>query len=199
MALDNTALNTLFREARARCAFLDEAIPEATLRAVYNLLKQGPTTVNSSPARIVFVTSEPGRAALRPALGPALDSDVAGATLQAPVTAIVAYDSAFHEQLPRLLPDQPQAAARFVAQPEMAQDTAQRGAAMQAAYLIMAARGVGLGCWLVGEFDRARVDAAFLSGTRWRSSLLVDIGYVDRTKEFPRRPRLDFEDVCRIV
>lgn len=195
MALDNSALNTLFREARARCAFLDEAIPEATLRAVYNLMKQGPTSVNSSPARIVFVTSEPGRAALRPAL----DSDVVEATLQAPVTAIVAYDAAFYEQLPRLLPDQPQAAARFAAQPELAEGTAQRGAAMQAAYLIMAARGVGLGCWVIGEFDRARVDAAFLTGTRWRSSLLVDIGYVDRSKEFPRRPRLEFEDVCRIV
>jgi len=195
MALDNIALNTLFREARARCAFIDEEIPETTLRAVYDLMKRGPTIVNSCPARIVFVTSEPGRAALRPAL----DADVVGATLQAPVTAIVAYDSAFYEQLPRLLPDQPQAAARFAARPDLAEDTARRGAAMQAAYLIMAARGVGLGCWLVGEFDRAKVDAAFLSGTRWRSSLLVDIGYVDRSKEFPRRPRLEFEEVCRIV
>ena len=195
MALDKIALDTLFREARARCVFLDEAIPEATLRAVYDLMKRGPTSANSCPARIVFVTSEEGKAALRPALDP----DVVGTTLQAPVSAIVAYDSAFHEQLPKLLPDDPQAAIRFAARPDLALETANRDAAMQAAYLIMATRGLGLGCWLVGEFDRAKVDAAFLSGTRWRSSLLVDIGYVDRSKEFPRRPRLDFEEVCRIV
>lgn len=195
MALDKIALDTLFREARNRCAFLDEAIPEATLRAVYDLLKRGPTSTNSCPARIVFVTSQPGRAALRPALDP----EVVGATSTAPVTAIVAYDSVFHEQLPRLLPDQPQAAARFATRPDLAEEIGRRDAAMQAAYLIMAARGVGLGCRLVGEFDRAKVDAAFLSGTRWRSSLLVDIGYVDRLREFPRRPRLAFEEVCRIV
>jgi 3-hydroxypropanoate dehydrogenase len=195
MALDKIALDTLFREARARCVFLDEAIPEATLRAIYDLMKRGPTSANSCPARIVFVTSEEGRAALRPAVDP----EALGATLQAPVTAIVAYDSAFHEHLPRLLPDEPETAIRFAARPDLAQETAHRDAAMQAAYLIMATRGLGLGCWLVAEFDRAKVDAAFLSGTRWRSSLLVDIGYVDRNKEFPRRPRLAFEEVCRIV
>ena len=99
MALDKIALDTLFREARNRCAFLDEAIPEATLRAVYDLMKRGPTSANSCPARIVFVTSEEGKAVLRPSVDP----EVLGATLQAPVTAIVAYDSAFHEHLPRLL------------------------------------------------------------------------------------------------
>lgn len=191
MALDKIALDTLFREARARCAFLNEDIPEATLRAIYDLTKRGPTSGNSSPARFVFISSHPAKAALRPALDPAADV--------APLTVVVAYDAAFYDQLPRLLPDDAGAVARFAGNPELATETALRDAALQAAYLIMAARGLGLGCWLSADFDRARVDAAFLSGTTWRSILLVDIGYVDRAREFPRRPRLAFEDVCRIV
>jgi len=194
MALDKIALDTLFREARARCVFLDEAIPEATLRAIYDLMKRGPTSANSCPARIVFVTSEEGRAALRPAVDP----EALGATLQAPVTAIVAYDKNWHEVLPRLYPQAEDARSWFAWNDEFSLETAVRNGSLQGGYLILAARLLGLDCWPMSGFDAAKVDSLFLDGRGWRANFLLSLGYAEPV-EGPRNPRLTFAESCEVI
>ena len=193
MQLPDADLDQLFREARTHNSFHDRPVPEATLRLVYDLLKWGPTSANSSPARFVFLVTAEAKQRLRPALSPGtLDK-----TMAAPVTVIVGYDLEFHETLPTLFPHV-DARAWFAGKPDHILTTAFRNGSMQGAYLILAARAVGLDCGPMSGFDNAKVDATFFPDGKVKSNFLCNLGYGDRAKLMPRNPRLPFEDACRI-
>jgi 3-hydroxypropanoate dehydrogenase len=191
--LDAEALDLIFRSARSQNAFLDEPVSDETLRALYDLLKWGPTSANTSPMRLVFVKSKEAKELLAPALS---EGNLAK-TMTAPVTAIVAYDTRFAEKLPMLFPSNPGAAAWF-ANEEVAKVTAFRNGTLQGAYLIIAARALGLDCGPMSGFDNAKVDAAFFPDGRYRSNFLVNLGHGDPKGVFPRSPRLGFDEACNI-
>ena len=192
--LGDDALDQMFREARTHSAWTPQTVSEALLRAVYDLTRWGPTSANCSPARFVFVTTDAGKAKLKPHLAPGnVDK-----TMSAPVCVIVGHDMAFADHLPALFPHAPDAKTWF-ADPAVAESTAMRNGTLQGGYLMLAARALGLDCGPMSGFDQAGVDAAFFAGTRVRSNFLVNIGYGDGTKLFPRGPRLSFEDACQIV
>jgi len=193
-ALSDTALDQLFRAARTRNAWLPRPVPEPLLRQVYELAKWGPTSANVSPGRFVFLTSEAAKARLAPHLSSANRAK----TLGAPVVAIVAYDSAFAEKIPVLFPHNPGAAAWF-ADPAMASETAFRNGSLQGAYLIVAARALGLDCGPMSGFDREGVDREFFADSAWRTNFLCNLGYGSDEGLLDRLPRLPFEDACRIL
>jgi len=194
--LDAHALDVLFREAHSTHAFT-EPVTDEQLRALYDLMKWGPTTFNTQPARFVFVRSKEAKEKLAPALTPAnLDK-----TIQAPVTAIVAYDLRFYENLPRTFPHRPEANKAFMGDEKLAhaERTALRNSSLQGAYMIIAARALGLSCGPMSGFDNAKVDTAFFPDGRWKSNFLCNLGRGDPAKVMPRNPRLTFEEACRIV
>ncbi|TWI06107.1 3-hydroxypropanoate dehydrogenase [Luteimonas cucumeris] len=191
--LTDAPLDQLFRQARTYNAFSGE-VSDDTLRQLYDLLKWGPTTSNSCPARFVFVKSAEAKARL----GPALDEGNYRKTMAAPATVIVAYDLAFYEKLPVLFPHT-DARSWFDTKPEADLTTiALRNGSLQGAYLILAARALGLDCGPMSGFDNAQVDAAFFAGTSLRSNFLVNLGHGDPGSIFARSPRLGFDEVCRI-
>ncbi|TMN15725.1 malonic semialdehyde reductase [Pseudoxanthomonas sp. X-1] len=193
-SLDAAALDQLFRSARTYSAFTDKPVTDETLHALYDLLKWGPTGANSTPARFLFVRSPEAKEKLKPALAPGnVDK-----TMAAPVTAIVAYDLDFHEQLPKLFPHV-DAKAWFDGPQEARREPAQLSAVLQGAYLIMAARALGLDAGPMSGFDASKVDAAFFDGTPVRASFLVNLGYGDASALHPRLPRLSFEEAARIA
>ena len=191
--LDPPALDQLFRQARTYNAFSGE-VGDDTLRQLYDLLKWGPTTANICPARFVFVKSAEAKARL----GPALDEGNYKKTMAAPAVVIIGYDMAFYEKSPVLFPHT-DSKSWFDGKPEAALETiALRNGSLQGAYLILAARALGLDCGPMSGFDNARVDAAFFAGTPIRSNFLVNLGRGDRGSIFPRSPRLSFDEACRI-
>jgi 3-hydroxypropanoate dehydrogenase len=185
-------LDQLFRTARTHNVLGGE-VDEATLRRLYDLLKWGPTTANTSPARFVFVKSR----AAKEKLGPALDEGNYKKTMAAPVTVIVAYDLDFHEKLPVLFPHT-DAKSWFDGPREGRRDAAFRNSSLQGAYLILAARALGLDTGPMSGFDNAKVDAAFFQGTSIKSNFLVNLGHGDVSSLFPRSPRLSFDEAARI-
>jgi 3-hydroxypropanoate dehydrogenase len=188
--LDEAALDLVFRNARTHNGWLDKPVPEALLRQAVDLAKMGPTSANASPLRLVFVRSPEAKEQLRPALSAGnLDK-----TMAAPVTAIVAYDTQFHELLPRLFPHA-DARAWFAGNAALIEETAFRNGSLQGAYLILALRAVGLDTGAMSGFDKAKVDAAFFAGTSVKSNFLVNIGYGDDSKLFARSPRLDYDEI----
>lgn len=191
--LNDNALDQLFRTARTQNTYQDRPIEDAQLRTLYDLLKWGPTSANMSPARFVFVKSPAAKEKLRPALS---EGNLAK-TMAAPVTAIVAYDEDFHEKLPYLFPHT-DAKAWFDGPRENRHDAAFRNGSLQGAYLILAARSLGLGAGPMSGFDNAKVDAAFFAGTTVKSNFLVNLGYGDSAGLFPRSPRLSFDEAARI-
>jgi len=191
--LNDNALDQLFRTARTQNTYQDRPIEDAQLHALYDLLKWGPTSANMSPARFVFVKSPEAKEKLRPALS---EGNLAK-TMAAPVTVIVAYDEDFHEKLPYLFPHT-DAKAWFDGPRENRHDAAFRNGSLQGAYLILAARSLGLGTGPMSGFDNAKVDAAFFAGTAVKSNFLVNLGYGDSAGLFPRSPRLSFDEVARI-
>ena len=192
--LDAAALDQLFRTARTANDFHDKPVDESTLRALYDLVKFGPTSANSSPARFVFVTSKEGKAKLAPALSEGNHDK----TLAAPVTVIVAFDQDFHEKLPYLFPHT-DAKAWFDGPRENRFKPALRNASLQAAYLIIAARALGLDAGPMTGFDAEKVDEAFFAGTAIKSDILVNLGHGDPASIFPRSPRLGFDEAARIL
>lgn len=192
-ALDDTALDQLFRTARTYNGFSGE-IDDATLQQLYDLVKFGPTGANSCPARFVFLRSAEAKARL----APALDEGNRAKTLAAPVTVVVAYDLDFHEKLPVLFPHT-DAKSWFDGPRENRAHPALLNSSLQAAYLIMAARALGLDTGPMTGFDRAKVDAEFFAGTQWKSSMLVNLGKGDAATIFPRSPRLSFAEACQIL
>jgi 3-hydroxypropanoate dehydrogenase len=192
-AIDQPAIDQLFVQARTYNAFSGE-VDDATLRRLYDMLKFGPTTANSTPARFVFVRSRQAKEKL----GPALDEGNYAKTMAAPVTVIVAYDLRFFDKLPVLFPHT-DAKSWFDTKPDDALHTiALRNGSLQGAYLIMAARALGLDCGPMSGFDNAKVDEAFFKGTSIRSNFLVNLGKGDRASIFARSPRLGFDEACRI-
>ncbi|EQD38317.1 nitroreductase family protein [mine drainage metagenome] len=193
--LSAAALDQIFREARTYNAFLPREVSDAQLRAMYDLAKMAPTSANASPARIVFVKSQEAKARL----APALSEGNRAKTLAAPVTAIVATDHAFYEHLPKLFPHA-DARSWFVGDQALSEITAFRNGTLQGAYLIIAARALGLDCGPMSGFDNAQVDAAFFANTTFKSNFLINIGYGDASRDlFPRSPRFGFDEVCSIV
>ncbi len=191
--LPAAALDQLFRQARTYNAFSGE-VGDDVLHQLYDLLKFGPTTANSCPARFVFARSREAKEKL----GPALDEGNYAKTMAAPVTVIVAYDMAFYEKLPVLFPHT-NAKSWFDSKPQDELRTiALRNGSLQGAYLLLAARSLGLDCGPMSGFDNAKVDAAFFAGTTLKSNFLVNLGHGDRASIFARSPRLGFDEACRI-
>lgn len=193
-AITQSALKTLFTEARTHNGWQDIPVSDEQLREIYDLMKWGPTSANCSPARMVFVRTPEGKEKL----APALSGGNLAKTLAAPVTAIVAWDSQFYERLPELFPHS-DARSWFTSSPELAQETAFRNSSLQAAYLIFACRALGLDTGPMSGFDPQKVDTAFFTGTSLKSNLLINIGYGDASKVYGRLPRLTFEDACGLA
>nr|WP_315387582.1 malonic semialdehyde reductase [uncultured Stenotrophomonas sp.] len=191
--LNDAALDQLFRTARTQNAFLDKPVEDSQLKALYELVKWGPTAANSSPARFVFVKSAEAKAKL----GPALSEGNHDKTLAAPVTVIIGFDEDFHEKLPYLFPHT-DAKAWFDGPREGRRESAFRNGSLQGAYLILAARALGLDAGPMSGFDPAKVDEAFFKGTTIKSNFLVNLGYGDSSGLFPRLPRLAFDEAARI-
>jgi 3-hydroxypropanoate dehydrogenase len=192
--LDPAGRNLLFNEARTHNGWTDQPVSDDTLRELFDLLKMAPTSANCSPARFVFLRSAESRQRLVPALLPGnLEK-----TLAAPVTVIVACDLAFHEQLPKLFPHA-DARSWFAGNEDLIKETAFRNGTLQGAYMMLAARAVGLDCGPMSGFDKTKVDEAFFAGTTWRSNFLCNLGHGDPSKLFPRSPRFQFEDACRVL
>ena len=192
-SLHETALDQLFRTARSHNKWLDRPVSDETLHELYELLKWGPTSANCSPMRVVFVKSAAAKERLRPALAPGnLDK-----TMAAPATAIVAYDLEFYENLPRLFPHT-DARSWFVGKEAHIETTAFRNGSLQAAYLIIAARALGLDCGPMSGFDNAKVDAAFFPEGKVKSNFLINLAYGDPAGLKPRGPRLTFAEACKI-
>src|ERR1700751_4213249 len=206
--LDEQAMDLLFRKARTHNAWLDRPVSDATLRQLYELMKWGPTSANSCPARIFFLRTPQAKARLLPALSPGNMEK----TRAAPVTAIIAYDLRFYDKLPRLVPHNPGMRQVFVDAPQLVEVTARRNSSLQGAYFIIAARAVGLDCGPMSGFDNARVDEEFFAAGKCegcdeeflpeghlRSNFLCNLGYGDSTQLFPRSPRLEFEEACMLL
>jgi nitroreductase len=190
----NVSTEVLFDNARTHNGFAAEPIPEATLHKLYDMLKWGPTSANSSPARFVFVTSPAAKDKL---LG-AMSAGNFDKTKAAPVTVIVGMDTEFFEKLPKLFPHA-DAKSWFVGNQAMIDATAFRNSSLQGGYLIIAARALGLDCGPMSGFDAAKVDAAFFAGTKVKTNFIVNLGKGDASKLFSRSPRLSFEEACTIV
>lgn len=192
-ALDAAALAQLFTEARTHNGWLDKPVDDALLHRLYDLVKMGPTSANCGPGRFVFVKSPEAKEKLRPALSAGnLDK-----TMAAPVTVIVAHDLNFAEQLPTLFPHVD--ARPWFADPKVAEATALKNGTLQGAYLILAARALGLDTGPMGGFDADKVNEAFFAGTSLRANFLINLGYGDSSKVFARLPRLDFDAACTLA
>jgi 3-hydroxypropanoate dehydrogenase len=208
-ALSDEALNQLFREARTHNAWLDEPVTDDTLRQLYDVMKWGPTSSNSCPARFVFLRSRKAKERLRPALAPGNVEK----TMTAPVTVIVAYDLKFYEKLPKLFPHSPAMRDLFAQNPQLVEVTAKRNSSLQGAYLMLAARALGLDCGPMSGFDNAKVDEEFFGAGKEcegceqeffpeghvKSNFLCNLGYGDRSKLYPRGPRLGFDEACSLL
>jgi 3-hydroxypropanoate dehydrogenase len=192
--ISENCLNQVFREARTHSAWLAEPVPVDLLHKAYELASLGPTSANGSPARFVFVTTPTAKDRLRPALAP-LNVDK---TMAAPVTAIIAWDTEFHEKLPKLFPHADMRAF-FVGKPALIEETAFRNSSLQGAYFIVAARALGLDCGPMSGFDAAKLNAEFFPDGKWKANFLCNIGYGDPSKLFPRNPRLDFKEGALVL
>jgi 3-hydroxypropanoate dehydrogenase len=207
-SLSEEGLDLLFRQARTHSAWLNKPVSDDTLRQLYELMKWGPTSANCSPARILFLRTPEAKQRLLPALAPGnVDK-----TMSAPVTAIIGYDVKFYEALPKLFPHA-DARAWFADTPELAGVTARRNSSLQGAYFIIAARALGLDCGPMSGFDNAKVDHEFFPAdpaqnqfqqeyfpdSHIKSNFLCNLGYGDASQLYPRSPRLDFDEACKLL
>jgi len=208
-AVNDQALDTMFREARSYSKWLPRPVSDETLRNLYDLLKWGPTSANGSPARFAFLRSKEAKERLRPALAPL---NVAK-TMTAPVTVIVGYDLKFYDQLPRLFPQNPGMAQLFERNPDLIETTAKRNSSLEGAYMMMAARALGLDCGPMSGFDQMKVDEEFFAAGKpcfgcdqeffpeghVKSNFLCNLGYGDPATLHPRLPRLPFSEACSLL
>lgn len=192
--INDDALDILFREGRTFDAFLDRPVPDELLRRAYDLARMTPTSANCQPMRILFVRSDEAKHLM----APTLSSTNREKSVRAPVTAIIAHDLKFYENLPRLY-RVPGAEKWFMGQDGLIEETAFRNASLQGASFMLAARAVGLDVGPMSGFDNAKIDKAFFAGTSWRSNFICNLGYGDPATLPSRDPRLDFDEACRIV
>jgi 3-hydroxypropanoate dehydrogenase len=192
--LSEEALKQIFRDARTHTAWLPKPVPVSLLKEAYDLARMGPTSANGSPARFVFLTTPEAKDRLVPALAP-LNVDK---TKAAPVTAIIAWDTEFHESLPKLFPHADMR-SYFVGNPALIEETGFRNSSLQGAYFMIAARAVGLDCGPMSGFDATKVNAEFFPDGKWKANFLCNLGYGDKSKLYPRNPRLEFEEACRVL
>jgi 3-hydroxypropanoate dehydrogenase len=192
--LNEAALDTLFMEARTYNAWSDRPVTDTLLEEIWNIARMGPTSANCSPSRIVFATSAEAKEKLKPCL---MGGNVAK-TMQAPVTAILGHDMQFHEKLPQLFPHE-DARSWFAGNDALIEETAFRNGTLQGAYIMLAARALGLDCGPMSGFDKDKVNAAFFAGTDVRVNFLCNIGYGTDKDLFPRSPRLAFAEACRVA
>jgi 3-hydroxypropanoate dehydrogenase len=206
---DETCLDLIFRNARTHSAWLDKPVSDETLRDLYDAAKWGPTSANTNPARFVFIRTKQAKERLRSSLAPGNVEK----TMAAPVVVIVAYDLKFYEKLPRLFPHSPSMRTLFEDNPQLVEMTARRNSTLQGAYLIVAARGLGLDCGPMSGFDNARLDMEFFDAGREcescdqeffpeghvKSNFLINLGYGDPSKLQPRNPRLEFGEACTLL
>src|SRR5262245_34293131 len=192
--LAEEALEQILIKARTHSVWLPEPVSDELLIEIYELMKWGPTSANSSPARIAFVRSKEAKEKLLPCMA---EGNVEK-TKSAPVTAIIAQDMEFYEKLPKLFPFA-DARSWFAGNKSFIESTAFRNSSLQGAYFMIAARSLGLDCGPMSGFDNAKVDAAFFEGTSWESNFICNLGYGDSGKLRPRAPRLDFNEACKIL
>jgi 3-hydroxypropanoate dehydrogenase len=207
--VDENAFDSLFREARSYTKWQPRPVSDQTVRDLYDLLKWAPTSANAAPARFAFLRSKEAKERLRPALAP-LNVEK---TMTAPVTVIVAYDLKFYEHLPKLFPQNPGMAKLFESNAELVETTAKRNSSLQGAYLIIAARALGLDCGPMSGFDPAKVDEEFFAAGKpcfgcdqeffpeghVKSNFLCNLGYGDPSALNPRLPRLPFNEACSLL
>ena len=197
MPLTPEALDIIYREARTHRHWIDQAVDDDLLRELYHLAKWGPTASNMCPMRLVFVKSKEAKERLKPTLS----AGNVEQTMTAPVCAIVAQDSRFYEFMPKLSPHNPKVGEHF-ARPEYAEaarTNAFRNSTLQGAYLILAARALGLDAGPMSGFDNDKVDAEFFPDGRYKSNFLLNLGYGDTSRLHPRAPRLEFDETCKII
>jgi len=207
--VNDDVLDIVFRKARSHNSWLDKPVNDDLLRKLYDLMKWGPTSANTCPARILFLRTPEAKERLRPALSPTnLEK-----TMKAPVTAIIAHDMNFYEKLPKLFPHNPGAREWFANSPELAEVTAFRNGTLQGGYFILAARSLGLDCGPMSGFNNAKVDEEFFPvgkktiereedvfpTSQLKSNFLCNLGYGDASKLFPRNPRLNFDEACKLL
>lgn len=192
--LSQEALDRLFLDARTQNKWTSRDVPDATLRELADLMKMGPTAANCCPARIVFVKSDEAKKKLEPLLSEGNRAK----TMQAPVIALVGMDFEFHEKLPKLFPHA-DARAWFAGNDVAIKDTAFRNSSLQGAYMILAARALGLDCGPMSGFDAAGVEAAFFPGGKIRANFICSLGYGDSEGVYPRSPRFAFDEFCAIA
>jgi 3-hydroxypropanoate dehydrogenase len=207
--VDDNTLDTLFREARTYSKWLPRPIADKTLHELWDVIKWAPTSANAEPARFAFLRSKEAKERLRPALAP-LNVEK---TMTAPVTVIVGYDLRFYERLPKLFPQNPGMAKLFENNPEMVETTAKRNSSLQGAYMIIAARALGLDCGAMSGFDNAKVDEEFFAAGKpcfgcdqeffpeghVKTNFLCNLGYGDPASLHPRLPRLSFNEACSLL
>ena len=193
MKLEQSTLDQLLVQARTHSVWSDRPVAVEVLHELYELMKWGPTSANSSPARIVFVSSAAAKEKLLPCMAPGnVDK-----TRAAPVTAIIAMDMEFYECLPQLYP-QADARSWFAGKPQAIAATAMRNSSLQGGYFILAARALGLDCGPMSGFDEDKLNAAFFADGKLRANFVCNLGYGDAAKLYPRNPRLAFAQACRI-
>ncbi len=192
--VDEAARDVLFRDARTHNGWLDLPVPHHLLEEAVDLAKMGPTAANTSPFRILFVESPEAKERLKATPAPGNYEK----TLTAPVSAIMAYDLAFYDLLPKLFPHV-EARAWFAGNDAFITHTATQSGTLQAAYFLLALRAVGLDAGPINGFDNAKVDKEFFADTTLRSNFIINIGYGDESKLFPRSPRLDFKEIARFA
>ncbi|MBI3284378.1 MAG: malonic semialdehyde reductase [Burkholderiales bacterium] len=192
--LTKEALDTLFTAARTHNVWQDKPVTDAQLQEIYDLMKWGATSANCSPARIVFVKTT----AEKEKLVACVSHGNAAKTLAAPVTAIIGMDMAFYDKLPQLFPHA-DARSWFAGNPALIEATAFRNSSLQGAYMMLAARAIGLDCGPMSGFDADKLNAAFFAGTDVKANFICSLGYGDKDKLFPRSPRLAFDEACKIV
>jgi 3-hydroxypropanoate dehydrogenase len=195
VTLDDKALDLLFLNARTQNGWLPTPVGDDQLRAIYRIMRSGPTSANSCPARILFIRTPEAKARLLPALSPGnVDK-----TKVAPVTAIIGYDTRFYELLPKLFPHRPEMKNPYEANAKLAETVAFRNGTLQGAYFMLAARAVGLDVGGMSGFDNAKVDAEFFPDGRVKSNFLCNLGHGDPSKVLTKLPRLEFDEACKLI
>ena len=193
--LNEEGRKLLFLEARSQNGWLDRPVDEEKLREIYDLAKMGATSMNGSPAHFTFITSPEGKERLRPAILPFNLEKI----MTAPVIVIIAHDNKFYRNLERLFPHSPDADSLFKNNNQLAEITAFRNGTLQGAYLMLAARALGIDCGPMSGFDNIAVDKEFFSNTSLKSNFLCCLGYGDPEKIYNRFPRLEFSDACQLI